>query len=271
MTHYGRSALEVITSNAPDYEDIAEGEQRKYNHTDCPAGEDTKHRLYIKNVDGAYMWHCHNCGESGYYRPKETAHRIRTESEFVRLPTEHKYTPIVTGGYSELDEKGKLWLSEYEFDEEMANKFRIRAVDDGVWLPIYLYASIKGHQIRRYNRSPKYLTATQQPFSYFLINEKGDFNRPLIVVEDLLSSYKLNHAGFSSLALLGTKLQITSSIADIINNYKRIVLWLDDDTAGHAAAIKLYKQLSPVVKDVTTMFLEQPKEMPLESLYGLEL
>jgi hypothetical protein len=40
-------------------------------------GVDTRKRFGVKHVDDAYLWHCFNCGDSGYYRTRETVSRIK--------------------------------------------------------------------------------------------------------------------------------------------------------------------------------------------------
>jgi hypothetical protein len=102
--------------------------QYKFNHTDCSAGEDTKHRLYIK-VPDATPWqrvaYCHNCGGSGFAV-------LRNDSVFTPLPKEPllgqkfedinvagfraPYVPAgVKGMFSGL--KGKSWSPEKYLDE----------------------------------------------------------------------------------------------------------------------------------------------------------
>ena len=270
MTIYGHEALSVLTNNASDYEEIGEGEQRKYNHTDCPSGEDTKSRLYVKNVDGAYMWHCHNCADSGYYRPRETASRIR-ENKAVWIGRSHE-TPVAhvtpkTTFFEEFDERGQRWLLEYGFDAGLSSLFSIFESNTGVVLPIWDDMENVGYQIRRYDMKPKYLTFTRAQFSYLNNNTEV-----LVLVEDLLSSYKLSAAGYSTLCLLGTKLD-PKAFSKLLtrDKYKRVVIWLDDDEAGHKAGMRVFRDISPLIKDINAIFIEQPKEIPLDTLREMEL
>lgn len=48
---------------------LAPGEQTHLNHPDCPAGLDTKRRLYVKRThDGArLLMYCHHCGSKGVW------------------------------------------------------------------------------------------------------------------------------------------------------------------------------------------------------------
>lgn len=281
-TLYGREALVTLTNNAPDYEEIDEGQQRKYNHEDCHAGTDTRQRLYVKNVDGAYMWHCHNCGDSGFYRPKETVKRIKDHSgvfsggAFTHRPydTEMYGRIALHKNFGDFRDEGKLWLSQYGFDHNMCVKHSIYEGLDGIMLPVYndtveactLGRYIHGWQVRRYNKKPKYMSYINEKFSYRHRIAKNK----LIIVEDLLSSYKLNEAGYSTLCLLGTSL--SKEALKIVTQYRTegVVLWLDDDQAGHDATMQIYKDIGPIAP-VTAMYLDQPKEIDLETLKGIDL
>jgi DNA primase len=57
----------------------------------------------------------------------------------------------------------------------------------------------------------------------------------------------------------------------VTEKYKRAILWLDDDAAGHDAALKLLRELSPVVPGLTAIFNKQPKEIDIETLQTMEL
>jgi hypothetical protein len=49
------------------------------------------------------------------------------------------------------------------------------------------------------------------------------------------------------------------------------VLWLDDDEAGHEGTLKLYRELSPVFKHITSINMLQPKEISLDKLREMDL
>lgn len=278
-TLYGKESLDVLTSNAHDFEDLDEGQQQKYNHVDCHAGEDTKNRLYVKNVDGAYMWHCHNCGDSGFYRPKETVSRIREHTHTAIWHAEYSTELYTKAGihrdYNDFRDEGKLWLAQYGFDRDMCNYYSIYEGVDGITLPLYndtveAIASSKyihGWQVRRYNKKPKYMSFIKDKFSYRQSIKKSK----LVIVEDLLSSYKLHAAGYSTMCLLGTSM--SSEALRIIASLHRkegVVLWLDDDQAGQDATIRIYKDVGPVVQ-CTAILMEQPKEIDMDTLRGVDL
>jgi hypothetical protein len=271
-THYGQEALSVLTNNAPDFETLDEGDQAKYNHADCPNGMDNRERLYVKNVDGAFMWHCHNCGDSGYYRPKETVRRMKATTRAVvsRTPIPDYSRLTKETDYDKFKVEGQLWLGQYGFTEAMVRQHRIAETDEGIVLPIFSNVFIQGYQVRRYNKAPKYLTYSKQRFS-FLDCISGMTAKPLVIVEDLLSSYKLRTAGYPTLCLLGTKLDGEAQKVLSMFRSRRAVLWLDDDVAGHSATTKLFVDISPIVPNISAIFNHQPKEISLEILKDMEL
>ena len=270
-THYGHDALSVLTSNAPDFEELDDGQQGKYNHADCPNGVDNRQRLYVKNLDGAFLWHCHNCADSGYYRPKETVSRIKAETRVAissSTPLESYSSLTKERDYDKFKVEGQLWLGQYGFDRNLTKAYDIAETSEGIVLPVFSSGVIAGYQIRRYNKAPKYLTYSKYRYSLL---ENIYSSKPLVIVEDLLSSYKLHHAGYRTLCLLGTKLG--SDALKVLNLYRgqRVLLWLDDDVAGHVAAKKLFTELAPVVPNLTALFNHQPKELSIEVLKDMEI
>lgn len=272
-TYYGRDAQLILIGNCEEYEHIAEGEQRKFNHQDCDAGADTKFRLYVKMIDGAYLFHCHNCGNSGYYRPKENFSAIndlpenRTILVSRRSPSYESLTDETE--YDKFRIEGQLWLGQHGFDEELTDAYGIVETRGGLVLPVYADNDMKhkivGCQIRKYSGTPKYTTYSTQEYSYLAVACNVG-NKPLVITEDLLSSYKLHSVGHPTLCLLGTKMH--HKILDWLSKqHKRQVLWLDDDLAGHRASIKLLKEFSPLLPELTAIFYhKQPKEIDIETL-----
>ena len=267
-TLYGQEALNELTSNAPDYEDIDEGHSAKYNHATCPMGVDTRKRFGVKHVDDAYLWHCFNCGDSGYYRTRETVSRIKLMTGTTVEPDLMRHLR------EKFNIMGQLWLGQYGFNGDMVEEYNIREIDDGIVLPFGGYTETnRGYQLRRYDKKPKYITSVPRSMSksHYIRSTDTRIGSTLVIVEDLLSAYKLHYAGYSTLCLLGTKLD-TGILPDILlDNHSRVVLWLDDDVAGHEGAVKIYKELSPVFKHVTSINMLQPKEISLDKLREMEL
>ena len=46
------------------WESMTEGQQIRTDHQNCPAGTDSRQRLYLKNVDGKILGYCHHGSSS---------------------------------------------------------------------------------------------------------------------------------------------------------------------------------------------------------------
>lgn len=272
-TAYGRDALSEITSNYPDYEDLDEGKTVKVDHSTCQAGVETRKRFGLKRVDDAYLYHCFNCGESGYFRPLETISRMKLMTG-VDTKMESKESCIrlyqsAETDYNKFDIRGQLWLGQYGFGFDLCNKYGIRETNDGIVLPIHSATGlVQDYQVRRYSSFPKYVTHRTSKNAQVL---HGSVRKPVIVVEDLLSSYKLHHAGFTTICLMGTSFTMKTVVNTGLDRSLRLVLWLDDDEAGHAGAAKLFRELSPLFSTVTSINMAQPKEIEMDDLLTMDL
>lgn len=83
--------------------------------------------------------------------------------------------------------------------------------------------------------------------------------RPLVVVEDVLSAIAIQRAGWPALALLGTSVspeQVAACAAP------RVIAWFDADKAGNAAWVRLRKGLALYPTQLTRITTEQdPKRL----------
>ena len=274
-TLYGKQAKELLANSLSDYEELSEDQQIKICHVGCEAGTDTKNRLYVKRVDEAYLMHCHHCGVSGYYRPRDSYKRIQELGSHTTPSKVSTYSRDcyinANYEYDTFSTTAKLWLGTYEFNKQLVESYYIREHEKGVCLPIFdVDYNVVGSQMRLYKGKPKYMTSTDQDFSY-LHSDKRDV---VVITEDLLSSYKLNSVGYPTLCLLGTKLStaaktllVTSHMDGMLN---RAVVWLDDDLAGHQGSVTLLRELNVLIS-TTAMFSKQPKEIGLSELKSMEI
>jgi DNA primase len=115
---------------------------------------------------------------------------------------------------------------------------------------------------------PKYITKTKMHYSYHV---GANMTNGIILTEDLLSAIKLNRLGYSTMALLGTKLHSEALNEILRKRYKRVLIWLDDDAAGHKAAQDIFKELAPVIVETRVQAYTQPKEVPFKRLEELIL
>ena len=268
-TIYGKLARMELEKN-DIRTDVEPDSQESWNHVTCEAGEDTRGRLYVKGTDTGVMWHCFNCGISGYFSRHSELSAIRAVEPASISTSKESHVSIMLrfGHYKDegFSEEIKIWLEQYEFDEGMCDAYDIRASAERLVLPVWYKDHVVGHQQRTFSGgNAKYLTFSNQNYSYL----KHDENPLLIIVEDLLSSYKLNSVGYNVVALMGTKLD--KGVLDIIKDeeYTRVLLWLDKDEAGQKASMQLYRELNPVV-NVDTLLNDQAKELSFKVLQSFK-
>jgi DNA primase len=83
----------------------------------------------------------------------------------------------------------------------------------------------------------------------------------IVLVEDLLSAYKIQTAGFRSLCLMGTSL--LPQLWEFLLHEEEISIWLDPDGAGRTAATTIQKQLALVGK--TTRRIDTERDPKFQS------
>lgn len=246
------------------------GRQIRYNHEDCPAGLDTKGRLYVKRAPDGVMFYCHHCGSKGYYRLKDRLYRASELIDEVALrgDTGHGLLHAELSAHkhelpmSEWSAEARLWWASYGFTETDKNIFAVQYARGRLWL----WAAANLYQGRAFNATPKYLTLGDK--SQVVYSMSGVDKNSWVVVEDLLSMYKVYKAQGNAVCLMGTSLSIATKNF-LARRAKKVVLWLDDDTAGWNSATSLYTQLHGLIPDVRTIKDRQPKEHGLDYIKGI--
>lgn len=264
MTHYGKAAKAVLEDNCEGWEDIAPDETRNYNHTTCPAGEDKRERLGVKNIGNSWLWHCFNCGESGYYRPREVFSKLLESGGVASIKKPESVDPVIAYymrdfHYEMFPIDQQLWLASYGFMQDDVEAIGIRTGPFGVYLPVCNNVKLVGYQVRNFTTGgPKYTTHTTRPVHYRTMPSDT-----LVIVEDLLSAYKVQLAGYSVCALMGTKLHVPVSE---LPHAKKLVIWLDEDSAGSSGAMHLHRDVAVLYEDSKLISFRQPKELSTEEL-----
>ena len=273
---------------------IEPGETRRFDHTDCPAGVDTRQRLYITRPlsdSNMVIAYCHNCQDSGRwtdgkfesYRDVHNNNRAPvTVSQAVQPPA----NMVIDMNNWTVD--AMRWALGNKLCQSDLDTYRI-ALDSNtnrVYLPNYgvvtpstgVVNNFQGYQLRNVekNRGPKYITA--QVEDTMGVTEircyDGGNHKLAIIVEDLVSGIHLANALHGKAVLIqvnyGVKvnLEAIAQLADI----PKILVWLDNDsphvmeqartiarTAGliHAADIHLELALS------------DPKNCRLDEIMGV--
>lgn len=234
--------------------------QCNVNHRDCDAGTDTKERLYIKRAPDGWLFYCHHCGKKGYYRLKDVMHRAMgtaayeaptpPASEIVTRLERCHYDVAVTRWPPE----ARLWWYSYEMEDHDAYAHAVQ------WVPSYrrLFMKAGGTWVgRSFTDKRRYVSYRQDASPAMFINDLRATK--VVIVEDVVSAYKVHKAGFNVLALLGTSISDAEIVA--IKHYPSVRIWLDNDVAGMKATTELCRRIWWTT-DVATFVYDQPKETP---------
>ena len=279
--HRTVGSINLSLYELPSHTDTLVGTQLRFNHSDCEAGTDTKERLYVKAVDTGWIAYCHHCGKSGFLRT--TPFRVgMTRGDF-------HYPPEETRVYKEVPEKYTgsnlicdplqfpvdqlLWLYSYGFDDKDIVYYNVKVskVDGSIVIP-KSYGLTNATYVRRkftdhFDRGPKALLYRDRSKQFVWRHIYTTHVNPtkFIICEDPISAMKLNKAGADSVSLMGTNLtdDIKHHLLHVTN--ASVLLYLDPDTAGMKAALKIKRELQSIVDTVTIhndpLLGRQPKEM----------
>ncbi len=234
-------------------EDLADAPvdyQYHTNHRDCPAGSDSKRRLYVKRAPDGWMFYCHHCNNKGYLRVKDYVHRA---DEVTKPPTPYvahefaKQLSVGTWLKRGWSSEARLWWASYGLTDLDARQHHVQFADNRLCIAWYGTWSCRG-----FNTTPKWLTYTSAtPMSH-----EVEGRRAIVLVEDVLSAIKIKNAGYAVLPLFGTS--INTQHKAICARYDSVVVWLDDDVAGQKATATAMKEIS--FNPVITIRHKQPKE-----------
>lgn len=216
--------------------------EHRINHSNCPSGEDTKERLYVKVVPRGHIFHCFNCGGSGVLFPKEKKF-LRTDELYDYLDEDKvKVRPIPPG--TQFSDPNVIpvdyaaWLYKYYITDE-----DIRSGDLIGWSNskqrLFIHSGSNVWAARSLYTEPKY-------DNYVISNNHGylawggqcateDYNDIAFVVEDGLSAYRLgkvtNHWSAATMGTTLTDQYVSKLISETLGRTK-VLIWFDPDQAG---------------------------------------
>lgn len=252
--------------NLDDYEisDMELDDQRHFNHIDCPAGTDTKRRLYIKRVEDGYIYFCHHCSKRGhvlkaglrYLSAKRglsttggaggSASR-GTKAAGISYPPDCEYT------FTNWPRDARAWVRQYGISREEVKRYGLAydITSRRVILPISHVRGLSVIQSRKIfsdDDRPKYITRRDPALrDYNPFN--GADSSVCVLCEDILSAIKIaRHA--DAYPLLSTNLQEVGLTTIIGRGYKKIFIWLDDDN-------RYVKRAQVVLKSILEMFVPE--------------
>lgn len=292
--------LQQLINTSPT---IPVGESLRFDHAGCPAGEDTRARLYVKRTsDNFWVAYCHNCGSPGWYKqhPHFTAAFNSSDvlvDQLKRLLEKDELPPITEHdeGTSELSLPLGELVSVAHCDEWMVQRFRAAGFTNSqidlliMWYmdkdrntlvtPLWYAGKVVGKQERMPpGFKPKTLTSyvTNAPkVGYDAMQDRSLSipTRALVITEDPLSALCAHHACFdaSGYALLGTHLSDVkrNHILELVNqrSITRLLVWLDPDEAGRKGTWDVVNALKGVLPEKVGLFVA-PSDQPEPAKVG---
>jgi len=189
---------------------IPAGTTIRMNHDACPAGTDTRRRLYVTNDPKGTLCYCHNCAQGCAIT---SGVRVRVPAAPLAAPA-----PLILPVASPMSQLGELWIKAWGLTP--ADEYWYE--DSGEKGLVFPFAN--GHQIRWLHKDQ---TLKWQTFGKPEFNVYGE-NK--LICEDAISARKWldadpNH-GVS--CLFGTN----ESKALIDSTSALNLVWLDNDNAG---------------------------------------
>lgn len=256
--------IKDILTTYPELERLADGDQVKRNHPNCPAGRDRKQRLYIKRDGERLLFYCHHCGGSSAKGGGRRSH-IRDGKNVVAhqalsLPSDLAVLP------GACHVSANAWLNRYDINEAERQWYRIgwSEYHGRVILPVWdmEHTQLLAYQRRRVLKDdtmPKYLTTrvkwVKHP-TFIAAHRDGD---TLVLVEDILSAIKVNRVAPSA-ALLGT--HMSDWLLYHASTYDNVVVWLDNDNPQvRADQRRIMRRLEPFTNVRMAATDVDPKEL----------
>lgn len=215
------------------------------NHVECPAGEDTRKRLWIIRSDKGYNGYCHHCGGKGFSRStsslfKQDTTGFETSQRAVEIPISNNQLP--DDYRTQIPPEGLLWLFSYDISTEEIKKYEMGWSQElgMIIFPLKVANVILGWQ----GRDP--ITKKYKNSGPGLVFKAYSRNRgKVVLVEDIVSAIKVNRI-MSCIALLGTNLKNLDISGD------NFIIWLDYDVRDKAQKMANELSLWGKVKVIVT-------------------
>ncbi len=256
-------------------DDLEPGDTQRVNHTDCPAGEDTRRRLYVERSlanPRQTVYYCHNCQQGGrVYDDSYKKYRDQRHTQgAVPTPTIVEEVASPSGMVYKVDDwpaHARAWQYKNNLSRHMIDNGGIAydPQDDRIYLPKYDFfkydedggAILIGYQKRLITgRGPKYTTVQLSDSDINTTQIKCGHRFATVgwvVVEDYVSALHIadclstKYPGNTWGVAVNYGTQINTRMLYGLRDAHYIRVWLDNDNthvinqAKHIAdTVKLY-------------------------------
>jgi len=248
-----------------DWLDIAKELKRGdgvYIDCDCGKGK----TLAINHRSKGYSTFCFRCDRKDWH-PKGRM-SIAEITAMNKLNEEAKsFTSkiVLPKDFSlEIPLEGRLWLYTASISESLIKKYNMGYSErlKRVIIPVYRYNKLVwfiGRAVHKL-QEPKYLAPSENKDDVLFYS--GRIGKVAVVTEDILSAIRVGTTT-PTISLLGTKLS-TEQLGALMDT--RIILWLDSDKAGRAAAKKMERELCMVTEVCKVVTKKDPKMLTNEEI-----
>jgi hypothetical protein len=213
--------------------------------------------MKISHDEDGYHAYCFRCSEGGF--KKHGIQRIRdvfAEKEFcyakdVRLPSDYTLDVPSTAA---------VWYYSVGISARTAREYGIGFSRnlDRVILPVYHDGSLAVVQARavRPGMQPKYLNQAGNNKASVLFKSHNTEGDTVCVTEDILSCIRVGEV-IPCVSCMGTSMSDAQAAA--LMRYKNVIIWLDNDEAGHKGALRMHKKLRGVMNSCILTAQHDPK------------
>lgn len=209
----------------------------RVNHesSEC-VGDSNSMKIEVKD-NGDIFAYCHRCGKSGNYA---TAYfkAVSDEKGCYKHLQKPMHSTERLAGYVRSTSKMSGWSREarrivlscgISEREVVANVIKYDKEIDGLYFTVHNGSESCGYILRRFNyQGPKYINDFDDSVTpRFFIRRPIISGSTVVLVEDILSAIKVGRQ-YPAVALLGTNCDVGTKNW-LIKNYKRFIIFLDDD------------------------------------------
>jgi hypothetical protein len=206
------------------------------DHTNCPAGEDTKSRVYVTTEqDDSVLVYCHNCQRGGKLT-KTGPRNYRTPAGAIADPlAKCAEARAIWDAASPMPHDCPGWwiLQGYGLAPATIRNYGFRqGRDERFLIPIWQPApnlGLIGFQARSYEKDPKpkYLTYHVMRGEPLIARLPASVPGPTAICEDVVSALKIRQAGHSAIAVLGSA--GSSLVPEMLKTIGDFTVWFDND------------------------------------------
>ena len=253
------------------------------DHEDCPAGTDTRARLYItRKNNGDVLVYCHNCSGRGFRKVSTTRNIYdildRSSGEDSGHEDGYSLPKDVNPRPETWPNEARRWVSQYGITTKEMERHNLYYSPflRRVVLPVYDKDwEIIGYQSRRIYESdpgPKYLTQLPRKTSGVFSSIGNPRGSKIVLVEDTLSAIKVGvSTDYDAVACLGGDVK-PERLVELSDHYDNVVVFLDNDNAQiKKAQGRAYAQCRNIFKGSTQIVYgdKDPKEYSRSDLKRL--